>query len=175
MSDWLRRDQRGYELEKGALFPLGQLLVTSLAFFELSAVQGEGPIVAYEGLLERHMAGDWGPILCAEHRAANDRAVVDGGRIVSAYELDGIEVLLVVTDAERSRPAAGRRRRRRVVIHPMRDGRSRALRARRRAHRLLRPIPDHRLSSTPARPRPIARPPVSGQVMSFRCGGSHGT
>jgi hypothetical protein len=37
--------------------------------------------------LARHAAGDWGAALCAEDRRANDRAVKEGTRILSAYDI----------------------------------------------------------------------------------------
>lgn len=36
--------------------------------------------------LKRHLAGDWGD-LCEEDRQANDQALVDGSRLLSAYQL----------------------------------------------------------------------------------------
>jgi hypothetical protein len=53
-------------------------------------------------LLARHRRGDWGD-LGEEDRAANDAAVVDGSRILSAYRLgeDGITVW-IITEAHRA-------------------------------------------------------------------------
>ena len=44
------------------------------------------------GLLQRHLNGDWGE-LCDEDRQANDQALIDGSRFLSAYRLkDGTKV-----------------------------------------------------------------------------------
>jgi hypothetical protein len=59
--------------------------------------------------LRRHTRGDWGSI-CDEDRAANDDAVVNGGRILSAYPIDpgkpcegyGENCLWIITEADRS-------------------------------------------------------------------------
>ena len=45
--------------------------------------------------LQRHLAGDWGD-LCDEDRQANDQALLDGSRLLSAYKLkDGTKVWLI--------------------------------------------------------------------------------
>ncbi len=59
--------------------------------------------------LERHVTGDWGAV-CAEDWQSNDRAVKDGGRILSSYPLDpakpckgwGENTLWVITEGDRS-------------------------------------------------------------------------
>jgi len=50
--------------------------------------------------LERHAHQDWGD-LDAEDKAANDRAVREGGRVLSAYGLRG-DTLWIITEADRS-------------------------------------------------------------------------
>ncbi|MFM0072607.1 plasmid related protein [Paraburkholderia sediminicola] len=53
-------------------------------------------------LLLRHQRGDWG-VLDAEDRAANERAVILGGRLLSAYEVGpGKEKLWVISEWDRS-------------------------------------------------------------------------
>jgi hypothetical protein len=48
-----------------------------------------------EFFLEKHLTGDWGGV-DAEDRRANDRAVLDGGRLLSSYRtLRGVEVWVV--------------------------------------------------------------------------------
>lgn len=55
---------------------------------------------ALHDLLVRHARGDWGDL--DEHdRAANDRAVVAGDRILSAYRLADLRIY-VITEADRS-------------------------------------------------------------------------
>ena len=49
--------------------------------------------------LNRHLSGDWGD-LDQDDRQANDQALVDGSRILSAYRLkDGTKIWLI-TEAE---------------------------------------------------------------------------
>jgi hypothetical protein len=80
-----------------------------------------GQIVATPGALEattdaqrllylaRHSIGDWGHV-CSEDRNANDRAVHNGGRILSAYPINpekpckgfGDNTLWIITEGDRS-------------------------------------------------------------------------
>ncbi len=48
--------------------------------------------------LRRHARGDWGQVN-AQDRAANDQALADGGRLLSAYDVAG-ERIWVITEAE---------------------------------------------------------------------------
>ena len=80
-----------------ALFPLGQLVATP------GAIEAMAP---YENmalrLVGRHVTGDWGD-LCDEDKATNDRAILDGSRVFSAYLLpDGETKIWVITEADRS-------------------------------------------------------------------------
>lgn len=51
--------------------------------------------------LERHVAGDWGQV-DQEDAAANDLALQEGARLLSAYKtLKGVK-LWVITEADRS-------------------------------------------------------------------------
>ena len=79
------------------LFAFGPLVATPGA---LRALVAEGADPAR--LLARHGAGDWGALSGDDHDA-NDEAVRNGERILSAYEL-GTAPLWVVTDAETDRP-----------------------------------------------------------------------
>jgi len=51
--------------------------------------------------LTRHAKGDWGD-LCPEDKAANNRALIHGGRLLSAYEKDGLPKVWIITEADRS-------------------------------------------------------------------------
>ena len=59
--------------------------------------------------LTRHSIGDWGQV-CREDWDANDKAVEDGSRILSAYPIDaakpckgfGDNTLWIITEADRS-------------------------------------------------------------------------
>jgi hypothetical protein len=49
--------------------------------------------------LSRHIVGDWA-IVDEEDKAANDEAVKDGSRILSAYVLKTGEKIWIITEAE---------------------------------------------------------------------------
>lgn len=74
------------------LFQLGEIVATPDA---LALLQRNGVNAAT--LLRRHQCGDWGE-LSVRDRTANDRAIKDGSRILSAYMVAGKKVW-VVTDA----------------------------------------------------------------------------
>ncbi len=78
------------------LFPLGRVVATRNCLHVLLSINGSA--VPY---LERHQRGDWG-ILSHADRDRNDRAVVDGGRILSKYLLKGGTPIYVITEADRS-------------------------------------------------------------------------
>lgn len=50
--------------------------------------------------LHRHRLGDWGEV-CPEDKRANDAALVDGTRLLSAYTVQGTKVW-IITEADRS-------------------------------------------------------------------------
>ncbi|RQM49327.1 hypothetical protein EHZ19_06710 [Paraburkholderia bannensis] len=79
------------------LFPLGRTVATPGA---VDAMRNAGisPVL----LLRRHQCGDWGE-LDGEDRAANDRAVVEGTRLLSVYRVGGKqEKLWVISEWDRS-------------------------------------------------------------------------
>ncbi len=49
-------------------------------------------------LLSRHLTGDWGD-LDDHDRQANNQALIDGSRILSAYELPNKKKVWVITEA----------------------------------------------------------------------------
>ena len=68
-------------------FSLGQLLATPAALKGLEE-SGQSP----EFFLDKHVQGDWGEV-CEGDKQLNDQAVVDGGRILSAYKtLKGVKI-----------------------------------------------------------------------------------
>jgi hypothetical protein len=75
---------------------LGQLVATPGAV-EAMARAGQDPAP----LLARHRCGDWGEVDAAD-AAANDRAVREGERVLSAYTLRDGTRLWVITEADRS-------------------------------------------------------------------------
>ena len=76
----------------GPLFPLGRVVATPAA----SAIL-EKHGVASATLLNRHQHGDWGD-LNAHDRAANETALKDGSRTLSAYVIKG-DRLWIITEA----------------------------------------------------------------------------
>lgn len=59
------------------------------------ARSGDSPL----SFIRRHVSGDWGEV-CGEDKRLNDRAIADGGRILSAYITGAGEKLWVITEAE---------------------------------------------------------------------------
>ena len=74
------------------LFGLGRLVATPGALHVLTEAQ-----CPPNRLLQRHQTGDWGE-LCTADKAANDHALLSGGRILSVYSVEGIR-LYVITEA----------------------------------------------------------------------------
>ena len=85
-------------VDRQRLFAFGPLVATQGA---LRALVAEGADPAR--LLSRHGAGDWGELSADDHDA-NDEAIRNGERILSAYDL-GSTRLWIVTDAETEGPA----------------------------------------------------------------------
>jgi hypothetical protein len=77
-------------------FPLGSIVATPGAL-EALADSGEMPAP----FLARHAAGDWGEVSAADWRA-NDDALRDGERLLSAYTLTTGVRIWIVTEADRS-------------------------------------------------------------------------
>ena len=78
------------------MFPLGQLVATPGA---LAALQEASQSPAE--FLSRHVRGDYGDV-CDEDKPANDHAVVDGERLLSAYHTLLGTKLWIITEADRS-------------------------------------------------------------------------
>jgi hypothetical protein len=51
--------------------------------------------------IQRHQAGDWGD-LCAEDCQTNDQALVEGTRLLSAYQAGNGTKFWIITEADRS-------------------------------------------------------------------------
>lgn len=99
MSDSERRlpvlRQRGWERESTPV-QLGPIYTTPAAL-QAAAAAGDSLLP----LVVRHAGGDWGEMRPEDWRA-NDRARVEGTRLLSAYRLcDGTEVW-IITEADRS-------------------------------------------------------------------------
>ena len=74
-------------------FSLGRIVATPGA---LQALHAAGQTA--DEFLSRHVVGDWGD-LDPEDRQANDAAIVDGSRILSAYTTRKGERLWIITEA----------------------------------------------------------------------------
>lgn len=83
-------------MDKRKPFRLGQLLITPGAFQALANV-GQTPLDP----IIRHFDGDWGDV-CREDWEANDLALVEGTRLLSAYTLSTGVKIWVITEADRS-------------------------------------------------------------------------
>jgi hypothetical protein len=77
-------------------FPLGRLVATPGALAAMERT-GADPVQ----YLARHATCDWGDV-DAEDWTANDRALVDGARLLSAYRLPDGTGIWVITEADRS-------------------------------------------------------------------------
>jgi hypothetical protein len=78
-----------------APLPLGRVVATPGALKLLSEI-GEDPF----GYIARHAAGDWGN-LCAFDRRQNERALREGYRVLSSYDVLAGRVW-IITEADRS-------------------------------------------------------------------------
>ena len=74
-------------------FSLGQVVATPGAL-EALADAGQTP----EFFLEMHVAGNWGDV-DIEDKNANDHALVDGGRLLSAYRTLRNVRIWIITEA----------------------------------------------------------------------------
>ncbi len=86
---------RPQEMPAAPRFPLGRTCAT--AALALWAEQENIDLTEY---LRRHHFGDWGD-LCDEDKAANEDALRDGARILSAYLTEGRKIYCI-TEADRS-------------------------------------------------------------------------
>jgi hypothetical protein len=79
---------------KTPLFKPGKVVATPGA---LEALEHAGQSIWM--FLARHLAGDWG-MVDAQDKAANDEALKDGSRLLSAYILTTGETIWIITEAE---------------------------------------------------------------------------
>lgn len=77
-------------------FPLGRIVATPGALSALSETN-QTPLE----FIARHAAGDWGE-LDQEDRQENERSLIDGCRLLSAYRLSDQTRIWVITEADRS-------------------------------------------------------------------------
>lgn len=77
-------------------FKLGRVVATPGALEALAAAQ-----TAPEGLLRRHVSGDWGEVP-REDAGENELSVGEGYRVLSSYPLRTGARVWVITEADRS-------------------------------------------------------------------------
>ena len=82
-------------IPKPISFPLGQIVATPGA---LKAIRDTGKFAI--DYLARHARGDWGDLDPADWNA-NDEALIDGTRILSAYNLTSGVVIWVISESDR--------------------------------------------------------------------------
>jgi hypothetical protein len=80
-------------------FPLGRIVATPGAVEVLGCKYLDTRLAVVNFAL-RHQSGDWG-IVDDEDKRANDQAVMNGQRILSAY-MAGNTTIWVITEADRS-------------------------------------------------------------------------
>lgn len=72
-----------------AKFSTGQVVATPGALKALEEI-GVEPLT----LIQRHVSGDWGDV-CKDDGRANDKALIDGSRIFSAYVFGSVKIWLI--------------------------------------------------------------------------------
>ena len=89
----------------GQLFPLGQVVTTPAFMHEAeTALDNQASLESVVlKALKRHMCGDWGE-LDEEDRLANNEALREGERLLSAYSIKGTSEVKfwVITEWDRS-------------------------------------------------------------------------
>ena len=78
-----------------AVFRLGRIVATPNA---LRSITQDDILIG----IQRHQAGDWGNLTEDDH-ATNDRALAQGGRILSAYQAANGTKFWLTTEADRSK------------------------------------------------------------------------
>jgi hypothetical protein len=77
-------------------FELGKIVLTPGALEALSRAGQDA-----EFFLEKHAQGDWGDV-APDDQAENERALLEGGRLVSLFMTLTGDALLLITEADRS-------------------------------------------------------------------------
>lgn len=76
------------------LFPSGQIVSTPNALEQLTPID-------ISKALNRHLSGDWGDLEQGDAKA-NDQALKDGDRLLSAYQSAASVKFWIITEADRS-------------------------------------------------------------------------
>jgi hypothetical protein len=87
-------DREQIRLYVGSKFPLGRLVATPNA---LNQIPNDEIFTA----LSRHMRGDWGDVDKEDWRA-NDHALIEGTRLLSAYRSVAGVKFWIITESDRS-------------------------------------------------------------------------
>jgi len=80
-------------------FDLGQTVLTRGVAEKASQDQEFDAFVLQS--ISKHASGDWGTV-CDEDKKANDQALNDGERLLSAYEQEGMPKIWINTEWDRS-------------------------------------------------------------------------
>lgn len=80
-------------------FELGQLVATRGVSDFIASLGGVGDLLLSK-CVQMHASGDWG-LVDDEDKQTNDRAVINGDRIMSAYEIQGKRIW-IITEWDRS-------------------------------------------------------------------------
>ncbi|MCU8036410.1 MULTISPECIES: hypothetical protein [unclassified Shewanella] len=67
-------------------------------------INGYGNGLALASLFYRHAIGDWGDLEDEDYQL-NNEMLIKGGRILSAYQFEGVEIW-IITEADRARTTA---------------------------------------------------------------------
>lgn len=84
-------------MTKRALFPLGQIVVTTRV---MHLIQQHECSQGLYHLLLRHQIGDWGNV-CSEDKESNEQGLIEQLRIISSYILVQ-NTVWIITEADRS-------------------------------------------------------------------------
>ena len=84
-------------------FDLGKTVATPGALSTLTEAYGPATgTLMLRRLLKRHQCGDWGDLKDPEDERANEQALRDGDRLLSAYNLSKGERIWIITEWDRS-------------------------------------------------------------------------
>lgn len=81
---------------QSAKFSLGRILLTPGAMGAFADAKEQCDLY-----LARHAQGDWGD-LCEDDLEENELSLVQGFRLLSAYRLNDLEKIWIITEADRS-------------------------------------------------------------------------
>lgn len=85
----------------GALSLLAEIRDAGKPYSVQHTAQAEDPMALVLAHVGRHSTGDWGDVE-REDWAANDDALVNGGRLFSTYQLTAAARVWIITEADRS-------------------------------------------------------------------------